>query len=87
MEAAERGFLAAMQADSTDTSRLVYADWLDEQGRTDEAAMARSEPEGISGPPRRRWNHRYGGSGGSGGPGGDGGYGGYGGYDGSGGSE
>ena len=83
-------FLTAILESPDATPRLVYADWLEEQGRTDDAVAQRLQTtQPWLGPPRWRWGHRYSGSGGDGGDGGyggDGGDGGSGGYGGSGGS-
>ena len=68
-----------MLADPTDAIRLIYADWLEDQGRP-EATTLRLPQENLSWLRESIWSGGYGGYGGSGG------YGGYGGYGGDGGS-
>jgi uncharacterized protein (TIGR02996 family) len=80
----EESLLMELMADATDATRLVYADWLEDQGRSHDAEFLRHylDTHGCS----PWWCYGDGGYGGYGGYGGSGGSGGYGGYGGSGGS-
>lgn len=77
-------FEAAIAADGTGCSRLIFADWLESRGDDDEAEGLRRIRIAV-GASFRRWRNLsggyggYGGSGGSAASGGSGGYGGYGG--------
>src|SRR5574338_327264 len=77
-------FLTAINNGGGRVAELVYADWLDERGRHDEAELIRADRQdsfvpAIAQVMRARWDGGDGGYGGYGGYGGDGGYGGFGG--------
>lgn len=85
MTSIEWALHAAIAAAPKDESpRLIFSDWLMEQGREIEALAMRSNPT-TAGVPKWRWGYRHSWYGGDGGDGGHGGYGGYGGSGGDGG--
>lgn len=81
---------AAIRGGGGRLAELIYADRLDETGRSAEASLIRADrplpafPPAVAGTVQARWDGGFpfwssGGYGGDGGDGGDGGYGGYGG--------